>query len=45
MLAGVQVPLAERADFASHLVALGYAYWEETDNPAYSLFLGAPDAR
>jgi threonine dehydratase len=45
VLAGVQVPLAERADFASHLVALGYAYWEETDNPAYSLFLGAPDAR
>ena len=43
VLAGVQVPPAERADFASHLAALGYAYWEETDNPAYRLFLGAPD--
>ncbi len=45
VLAGVQVPPAERAEFASHLAALGYAHWEETDNPAYRLFLGAPDTR
>ena len=38
----MQVPPAERADFARHLAALGYAYWEETDNPAYRLFLAAP---
>src|SRR5262252_6436810 len=41
VLAGVQVPADERADFASHLAKLGYAYWEETDNAAYRLFLGA----
>jgi threonine dehydratase len=41
VLAGVQVPPAEKADFARHLAALGYACWEETDNPAYRLFLGA----
>jgi len=44
VLAGVQVPPAERADFATHLAALGYAHWDETDNPAYRLFLGAADA-
>jgi threonine dehydratase len=39
VLAGVQVPPAERAEFARHLAALGYEHWEETDNPAYRLFL------
>jgi threonine dehydratase len=43
VLAGVQVPPEERADFAQHLAALGYPHWEETDNPAYRLFLGAAD--
>jgi threonine dehydratase len=41
VLAGVQVPPEERTDFAEHLAALGYMHWEETDNPAYRLFLGA----
>jgi threonine dehydratase len=41
VLAGVQVPPAERLDFASHLNSLGYVYCEETINPAYQLFLGA----
>ena len=44
VLAGVQVPTDERADFAKHLAALGYAHWDETDNPAYRLFLGAGDS-
>jgi threonine dehydratase len=44
VLAGVQVPPAERAEFALHLAALGYAHWDETDNPAYRLFLGADAA-
>jgi threonine dehydratase len=44
VLAGVQVPPAERADFAAHLAALGYAHWDETGNPAYRLFLGAADS-
>jgi threonine dehydratase len=40
VLAGVQVPAAERAELIRHLDRLGYAYWPETDNPAYRLFLG-----
>ncbi len=40
VLAGVQVPMAERDDFAAHLATLGYAHAEETHNPAYQLFLG-----
>jgi threonine dehydratase len=41
VLAGVQVPQGERAELARHLAALGYAHWEETDNPAYRLFLSS----
>jgi threonine dehydratase len=41
VLAGIQVPSAERADFLQHLNDLHYAYAEETDNPAYRMFLGA----
>ena len=39
MLAGIQVPKAERQDFLGHLQALGYPYTEETANPAYRTFL------
>jgi threonine dehydratase len=41
VLAGIQVPPAERADFLQHLNELHYAYVEETRNPAYRMFLGA----
>jgi threonine dehydratase len=41
VLAGVQVPAAEGAQFDRHLAALGYTHWEETDNPAYRLFLSS----
>ncbi|HVC29962.1 MAG TPA: threonine ammonia-lyase, biosynthetic, partial [Steroidobacteraceae bacterium] len=40
VLAGIQVPSGERADFLQHLNELHYAYAEETDNPAYRMFLG-----
>jgi threonine dehydratase len=40
VLAGVQVPVADWEEFRLHLSELGYAYWEETDNPAYRMFLG-----
>ena len=40
VLAGVQVPAAEHGRFTEHLETLGYPYREETDNPAYRLFLG-----
>ena len=40
VLAGVQVPPSESVDFDLHVRELKYVYAEETDNPAYRLFLG-----
>jgi len=40
VLAGIQVPPADRAEFTRHLDELHYRYVEETDNPAYRMFLG-----
>lgn len=40
VLAGMQVPPNEQAEFAEFLQNLGYNYWDETQNPAYKLFLG-----
>jgi threonine dehydratase len=40
VLAGIQVPPAERREFLQHLDELHYVYTEETSNPAYRLFLG-----
>lgn len=39
VLAGIQVPLQESAELESHLAELGYEHFEESDNPAYSMFL------
>lgn len=39
VLVGMQVPCAERSRFDQFIHKLGYAYAEETDNPAYRLFL------
>ena len=39
VLAGIDVPQDEAAKLEAHLAKLGYAYWEETDNPAYAMFL------
>lgn len=39
VLAGIQVPADYQQDFQTFLDTLGYSYWEETDNPAYPLFL------
>ena len=39
VLMGIQVPPTERAAFQEFLQQLAFPYWEETDNPAYSLFL------
>jgi threonine dehydratase len=41
VLAGIQVPPAERPDFLQHLNELHYAYTEESSNAAYRMFLGA----
>lgn len=40
VLVGMQVPQAERGEFLAFLDRIGYEYVEETDNPAYRLFLG-----
>jgi threonine dehydratase len=40
VLAGIQVSAETRTDFLLHLNELHYAYTEETDNPAYKIFLG-----
>ncbi len=40
VLAGIQVPPAGREEFLLHINELRYAYSEETDNPAYRMFLG-----
>jgi threonine dehydratase len=41
VLAGIQVPRAERAEFLQHLNDLRFPYTEETNNPAYRMFLGS----
>lgn len=39
ILVGIQVPPADKKAFQSFLDDLGYPHWNETDNPAYQLFL------
>ncbi len=40
VLCGLQVPRAQRAECRRTLDALGYVWADESDNPAYTLFLG-----
>jgi len=39
ILAGIDVPADETTKLEAHLAELGYPHWEESDNPAYSIFL------
>jgi threonine dehydratase len=39
VLAGIDVPQDETEELESHLAKLGYAHWEESNNPAYTMFL------
>jgi threonine dehydratase len=39
ILAGIDVPAEETAKLEAHLAELGYTHWEESDNPAYAMFL------
>lgn len=39
VLVGIQIPSEDRARFRDFLKEVGYAWHEETGNPAYSLFL------
>jgi threonine dehydratase len=40
ILAGIDVPQDDTVELEAHLAELGYAHWEESDNPAYKMFLG-----
>ncbi|KRP63182.1 threonine ammonia-lyase, biosynthetic [Pseudomonas trivialis] len=40
VVAGLQVPADERHLVPAALEAIGYPYWDESENPAYTLFLG-----
>ncbi len=40
VLVGMQVPKTQRAELTRYLNQLNYYYREETENPAYKLFLG-----
>lgn len=40
VLVGMQVPPDEKAEFKTFLDNLDYPYWDESENPAYKLFLG-----
>jgi threonine dehydratase len=39
VLAGIQVPANESDELEAHLSELGYEHFEESDNPAYRMFL------
>ncbi|MEO1204664.1 MAG: threonine ammonia-lyase, biosynthetic, partial [Pseudomonadota bacterium] len=39
VLAGIDVPENERDRLETHLSELGYPHSEESDNPAYAMFL------
>ena len=41
VLAGIDVPAADTADFLDHLNVLHYSYSDETNNPVYRIFLGS----
>ena len=40
VLVGMQVPHHDKKALKTFLDKLGYRYWDESDNPAYRLFLG-----
>jgi threonine dehydratase len=39
VLVGLQVPKTEMKNFRAFLATLGYRAWDESENPAYKLFL------
>jgi threonine dehydratase len=41
VLAGIDVPAADTAEFLDHLNVLHYSYSDETNNPVYRIFLGS----
>jgi threonine dehydratase len=41
ILVGLQVPRGERKPLEEALARINYRHWDETDNPAYQLYLGS----
>jgi threonine dehydratase len=41
ILVGMQVPAGDKKAFREFLAGLGYRYWDESQHPAYRLFLAA----
>ena len=41
VLVGIQIPNGDEAEYHKFLQGLGYRWWEESENPAYRLFLGS----
>lgn len=39
ILIGMQVPASDKKELKKFLLGLGYPHWDESDNPAYKLFL------
>ncbi|AZG07011.1 threonine ammonia-lyase, biosynthetic [Pigmentiphaga sp. H8] len=39
IVVGLQVPPSDKRTFAAFLAELGYRHWDESENPAYKLFL------
>ncbi len=39
ILVGIQVPTSDKKAFKAFLAEIGYPHWDETENPAYRLFL------
>ena len=40
VLVGLQIPVDERKEMTSFLDELGFKWWDESENPAYKMFLG-----
>ena len=40
ILVGLQVPRGERKALEEALTKINYRHWDETENPAYQLYLG-----
>jgi threonine dehydratase len=40
VLVGLQVPKNERKELTGFLDEVGYQWWDESQNPAYQMFLG-----
>ena len=45
VLVGLQTSEKDKKRLIEHLDTLGYSYWEETDNPAYRIFLASPKGK